>query len=105
MTEYLSKSMAYVGVRDDSLDIFEGQYPVPNGVRYNSYIILDEKIAVLDTVDKRKTAAWLNRVVGVLDGKKPDYLVLHHMEPDHSASLRTFMEKFPDTTVVGNAKT
>ncbi|MCD8099533.1 MAG: MBL fold metallo-hydrolase [Oscillospiraceae bacterium] len=105
MTEYLSKSMAYVGVRDDSLDIFEGQYPVPNGVRYNSYIILDEKIAVLDTVDKRKTAAWLNRVVEVLDGKKPDYLVIHHMEPDHSASLRTFMEKFPDTTVVGNAKT
>ena len=94
-----------IGVNDRRTDLFEGQYAVPNGISYNSYLILDERIAVLDTVDEGFGAEWLNRLQAELAGRKPDYLVIHHMEPDHSASLVRFLEQYPETTVVANAKT
>ena len=100
-----SPAVRYVGADDTSIDLFESQYPVPHGVSYNSYVILDEKTAVLDTVDRRATAEWLDRVAEQLSGRKPDYLVLHHLEPDHAGSAGAFLEKYPDVTVVGNAKT
>ena len=95
----------YIGVNDRRTDLFEGQYAVPNGISYNSYLILDERIAVLDTVDEGFGAEWLNRLQTELAGRKPDYLVIHHMEPDHSANLVRFLEQYPETTVVANAKT
>ena len=83
----ISTHIFYIGVNDYSTDLFEGQYPVPNGMAYNSYVILDEKIAVLDTVDQHFGAQWLANLKAVLNGKTPDYLVVHHMEPDHSANI------------------
>lgn len=101
----ITNEIKYVGVNDRTIDLFEGQYVVPNGVSYNSYVIMDDKIAVFDTVDKRKTEDWLSNVENVLGGKKPDYLVISHMEPDHSASIDAFLKKYPSVTVVGNEKT
>ncbi|MDE6502819.1 MAG: FprA family A-type flavoprotein [Ruminococcus sp.] len=94
-----------VGVNDHDVDLFEGQYIVPNGMAYNSYVIMDEKIAVLDTVDGNFSEEWLGNIEKVLDGRKPDYLIIQHMEPDHSANIINFMKVYPETTVVGNAKT
>ncbi|MGN1235362.1 MAG: FprA family A-type flavoprotein, partial [Christensenellaceae bacterium] len=101
----ITDNVFYVGVNDHAVDLFEGQYIVPNGMAYNSYVVMDEKIAVMDTVDANFTEAWLSEVERALDGKAPDYLIVHHMEPDHSASIMRFVEKYPDVTVVGNAKT
>ena len=100
----ISEAVKYVGVNDHEIDLFEGQYKVPNGMSYNSYVILDEKIAVLDTVDGAFAKEWMDKVSGVLEGKKPDYLVVHHMEPDHSANIITFMETYPDTKLVATKK-
>ena len=101
----VTDSVKYVGVQDYDLDLFEGQYIIPNGVAYNSYVIMDEKIAVMDTVDKRACDEWLGNLDEVLGGKSPDYLVVQHMEPDHSASIKAAAEKYPDMKIVGNAKT
>ena len=100
----LTEKVYYVGVDDKDIDLFEGQYIVPNGISYNSYIIADKKIAVMDTVDARKTNEWLINIEKVLNGKKPDYLVILHMEPDHTGSLETFLNKYPDCKIVSNAK-
>ena len=100
----ISTHIFYIGVNDHSTDLFEGQYPVPNGMAYNSYVILDEKIAVLDTVDQHFGAQWLANLKAVLNGKTPDYLVVHHMEPDHSANIAAFLAEYPETTVVASAK-
>lgn len=102
---YISDHILYVGVNDTDIDLFEGQYKVPHGMSYNSYIIKDEKTAVFDTVDARKGDEWLSNISAVLGGKRPDYLIIQHMEPDHSASIARFLEAYPDTCVVGNAKT
>lgn len=101
----ITNDIKYVGVNDHQVDLFEGQYVVPNGMAYNSYVILDEKIAVMDTVDIHFEQEWLANVETSLDGRTPDYLVVQHMEPDHSANIQNFMKKYPDTTIVGNAKT
>ena len=100
----ITNDIKYVGVNDRSIDLFEGQYVVPNGMAYNSYVILDEKIAVMDTVDARFTHEWLDNLSSVLGGRKPDYLIIQHMEPDHSANIANFMKTYPDTTVVASAK-
>lgn len=101
----ISEQIFYVGVDDKDLDLFESQYVIPNGVSYNSYLIMDEQIALMDTVDVRKTDEWLDNIEQVLQGKKPDYLVVSHMEPDHSGSMKAVAEKYPDMKIVGNAKT
>lgn len=101
----LPEGINYVGVNDHQIDLFEGQYVVPDGMAYNSYIICDDKIAVLDTVDARFGEQWLANVKSVLGERKPDYLVVHHMEPDHSANIALFTKEFPQVTVVGNTKT
>ncbi|MBR6825061.1 MAG: MBL fold metallo-hydrolase, partial [Oscillospiraceae bacterium] len=101
---YITDSVFYVGVNDHEVDLFEGQYKVPNGMAYNSYVIRDERIAVLDTVDQGFAAQWLANVAEVLGDRKPDYLVIHHMEPDHAGSIAKFMEAYPETTIVSNAK-
>ncbi len=100
----VTDTIRYIGVNDHQIDLFEGQYPVPNGMTYNSYVILDQKIAVMDTVDINFTQEWLRNLETELGGRKPDYLVIQHMEPDHSASIRHFLEAYPDTTVVATAK-
>ena len=100
----VTEAIRYVGVNDHQVDLFEGQYPVPNGMAYNSYVILDEKTAVMDTVDIHFTEEWLKNVAEALGGRKPDYLVIQHMEPDHSASIEAFLKVYPDTTVVATAK-
>ncbi len=102
---YISKSVKYVGVDDKDIDLFESQYIVPNGVSYNAYVILDEKVCVMDTVDKRKTKEWLENLKNELGDRKPDYLVIHHLEPDHAGSIADFVKKYPESTLVGNAKT
>lgn len=102
---HISDNVRYIGVDDKTLDLFESQYVIPNGVSYNSYVIFDEKIAVMDTVDGRKTEEWLTNLKRELNGKTPDYLVISHMEPDHSASVAAFLKEYPETNVVGNAKT
>ncbi|MCR4788082.1 MAG: FprA family A-type flavoprotein [Lachnospiraceae bacterium] len=102
---FVSDAVRYVGVADKELDIFESQYPLPNGMLYNSYVIEDEKIAVLDTVDKRAVDEWLSNVEKVLGDKKPDYLVIHHLEPDHSAGILGFVKKYPGVRLIGNAQT
>ena len=99
---FISEDIKYVGVNDYELDMFEGMYKVPNGMAYNSYIILDEKIAVMDSVDGGFTQQWLDNIERILEGKKPDYLVVHHMEPDHSASIMNFMERYPDAKMVSS---
>lgn len=101
----ITNSIFYVGVNDHEVDLFEGQYIVPNGMAYNSYVIRDEKIAVMDTVDIRFADEWLQKVVEVLDGKQPDYLIIQHMEPDHAGSIARFMEAYPQTAIVANEKT
>ena len=100
----ITKDIRYVGVNDHQVDLFEGQYVVPNGMSYNSYVILDEKIAVMDTVDRNFTHQWLDNLQTVLEGRKPDYLVIQHMEPDHSANIANFLKVYPEATVVSSVK-
>ncbi len=100
----ITNDILYIGVNDHQVDLFEGQYVVPNGMSYNSYVIMDEKIAVMDTVDKNFKAQWLENLEKALDGRKPDYLVVHHMEPDHSANIAAFLTAYPEATVVSSAK-
>lgn len=100
----ISDSIKYVGVNDHNIDLFEGQYIVPNGMSYNSYAILDEKTAIMDSVDVHFTQEWLNNIDRALGGKSPDYLIIQHMEPDHSGSVFHFMEAYPDTKLVSSAK-
>lgn len=101
----ITESVFYAGVFDGTLDLFESQYPVPKGVTYNSYVIMDEKVAVMDTVDSRATEQWLENLENVLAGRSVDYLVVSHMEPDHAANIECFVKKYPETKIVGNAKT
>ena len=101
----ITNSILYVGVDDKDLDLFESQYIIPNGISYNSYVIMDEKIAIMDTVDARKTEEWISNVDVALAGKEPTYLVISHMEPDHAANIGNLIEKYPGLQVVGNAKT
>ncbi len=101
----VEKDVFYVGVNDHSVDLFEGMYCVPDGISYNSYVIADEKVAVLDTVDAAFGAEWLENIRKALGGRQPDYLVVHHMEPDHSANIFAFLKEYPSARVVGNAKT
>ncbi len=101
----ITNDILYVGVDDKEIDLFEGQFVVPNGIAYNSYVILDDKIAVMDTVDKRKGAEYLLNLEKALGDRLPDYLVVSHVEPDHASSVRLFLEKYPQTQLVGNAKT
>lgn len=101
----ISDAIKYIGVDDKDIDLFESQYIVPNGISYNSYVIFDEKICVLDTVDKRKTDEWVANLENVLDGKTPDYLIINHLEPDHASNIQLLADKYPDMKLVGNAKT
>ena len=101
---HVTETIKYVGVNDHQVDLFEGQYFVPNGMSYNSYVIDDDKIAVMDTVDIHFTHEWLDNLANVLNGRKPDYLIIQHMEPDHSANIENFLKTYPDTTVVATAK-
>ena len=101
----ITNDIIYVGVNDRKIDLFEGQYPVPNGMSYNSYVIIDDKIAVMDTVDADFTHEWLDNVAEALHGRKPDYLIVQHMEPDHSANIYNFIQTYPDAIIVGNTKT
>ena len=101
----ITETIRYAGVNDHQVDLFEGQYPVPHGMTYNSYVILDEKIAVMDTVDANFKHEWLDNLEAILDGRKPDYLVVQHMEPDHAANVAEFLKVYPETTVVANTKT
>ena len=105
MLKKITNNIVYVGCDDHEIDLFEGQYPVKNGISYNSYVIVDEKIAVMDTIDKSKTETWLNNIEVTLAARKPDYLVISHMEPDHCASIEKFLSIYPDTTIVVNNKT
>lgn len=102
---YISEKIRYIGADDKDLDLFEGQYVIPNGMAYNSYLILDEKAAVMDTIDIRRTDEWLANLEAELKGRTPDYVIVSHMEPDHAASLQILAEKYPDIKIVGNAKT
>ena len=102
---YISDSVKYIGVNDRTVDLFEGQYFVPEGMSYNSYVVFDEKIAVLDTVDGHFCKEWLENLENALDGKEPDYLIVQHMEPDHSACIADFAAKYPKAKIVGNAQT
>ena len=103
MTE-VTKDIKYIGVDDTDLDLFESQYIIPNGISYNSYIILDEKVAVMDTVDSRKETEWLEKLATALAGRQPDYLVVQHMEPDHAGSITAFMERYPEAKIVASAR-
>ena len=100
----ITEDIKYIGVNDHRIDLFEGQYDVPNGMAYNSYVILDEKIAVMDTVDKNFTDEWLGNLKNALDGRTPDYLVVSHMEPDHSANIVNFTNEYPNAKIVASAK-
>ena len=99
----ITKDIKYVGVNDHNIDLFEGQYIVPNGMSYNSYVVIDEKIAVFDTVDAAFTQEWFANIEAVIGERKPDYLIIQHMEPDHSANIKNFIDKYPETTVVSSA--
>ncbi len=106
MADYhISNAVRYIGADDTTLDLFEGQYPIPNGVSYNSYVILDEKVAVMDTVDRRARSPWLENLERELNGRRPDYLVIHHLEPDHAANIGELAQRYPEMVLVGNAKT
>ena len=105
MLKKVTDTILYVGANDHEVDLFEGQYVVPNGMAYNSYVILDEKVAVMDTIDASKTAEWLQNIRQALAGRQPDFLVVQHMEPDHAASVEAFVNTYPDVTVVANVKT
>ena len=100
----ITKDIKYIGVNDHEIDLFEGQYAVPNGMSYNSYAIMDEKIAIMDSVDKAFAIRWLDNIKNALDGRKPDYLVVQHMEPDHSANIANFMNAYPEAVIVSSAK-
>ena len=100
----ITKDIKYIGVNDHQVDLFEGQYVVPNGMSYNSYAIMDEKIAIMDTVDQNFTEDWLKNIETTLEGRKPDYLVVHHMEPDHSANIDNFLNAYPEAVVVSSSK-
>ena len=104
MKPIITETIKYLGVDDDNLDLFESQYIVPNGISYNSYLIIDEKIAVMDTVDRRKSEDWWNNLEEALEGRTPDYLVVHHMEPDHAGNIADFISKYPDVKIVASAK-
>ncbi len=104
MDNFFSDNIRYIGADDKELDLFEGQYEIPEGISYNSYVILDEKVAVMDTIDARKTNEWLDNLEEALNGKKPDYLIVSHMEPDHSSNVRLLIDKFPDMKVVCSQK-
>ncbi len=95
----ITDTIRYAGVNDHQIDLFEGQYKVPNGMSYNSYVILDDKIAVMDTVDANFTHEWLDNIQQILDGRTPDYLIVQHMEPDHAANVANFLKVYPDTTL------
>ena len=99
----IARDIFYVGVDDHDIDLFEGMYEVPNGMAYNSYAIMDDKIAIMDTVDQNFTHEWLDNVQRTLGGRHPDYLVVQHMEPDHSANIARFMERYPSAQVVASA--
>ncbi|MBR4466696.1 MAG: MBL fold metallo-hydrolase [Clostridia bacterium] len=99
-----SNRILYVGVNDHDIDLFEGQYIVPNGMSYNSYLLMEDKIAVMDTVDRRFTHEWLDNIAKCLSGRRPDYLVIQHMEPDHSANILSFLKVYPDVRIVTSAK-
>ena len=101
----ISNDIIYIGADDKDIDLFESQYIVPNGISYNSYLIKDEKIAIMDTIDKRKTDEWIANLDKTLDGRKPDYLVVSHMEPDHAANIKTLIDKYPNIKIVSNSKT
>ncbi|MBQ9109034.1 MAG: MBL fold metallo-hydrolase, partial [Oscillospiraceae bacterium] len=101
----VTKDIFYVGVNDHQVDLFEGQYVVPNGMAYNSYVVMDDKITVFDTVDAGFGHQWLDNIAAVLGNRKPDYLIVQHMEPDHSANIKNFVNTYPNATIVGNAKT
>ena len=105
MFKKITDSVVYIGANDHDLDMFEGQYIIPNGMAYNSYIVFDEKIAVIDSIDKSKTSEWLGNIRELLGDRAPYYLIIQHMEPDHSASIGAFVNEYPDTTLVGNKKT
>ena len=100
----ITDSIAYIGVNDHELDLFEGQYIVPNGMAYNSYVVMGEKIAVMDSVEERFGAEWLGNLAGAIDGRAPDFLVVQHMEPDHSANITRFMDAYQDARIVASAK-
>jgi len=100
----ITKDIKYIGVNDHEVDLFEGQYVVPNGMAYNSYAIMDEKIAIMDSVDRNFTKQWLNNIESTLNGRKPDYLVVQHMEPDHSANIDNFLKAYPEAVVVSSSK-
>lgn len=104
MLMFVTENVKYVGVDDHTIDLFEGLYPVPNGMAYNSYIILDEKIAVMDTVDEAFTNQWLDNISSILKDRKPDFLIIQHMEPDHSANIVNFMNQYPETIIVASNK-
>ena len=101
----ISKSVIYIGADDRDIDLFESQYDVPNGIAYNSYLILDDKVAVMDTIDKRKTDEWFINLENALGGRTPDYLIVSHMEPDHASNIQKAAQKYPDMKIVGNKKT
>ena len=101
---FITNDIKYIGVNDHQIDLFEGQYVVPNGMSYNSYVILDEKVAVMDSVDQNFGEQWLNNLEAELKGRKPDYLVVHHMEPDHSANIDFFLQHYPEAIVVASSK-
>ena len=105
MSVTISEAVKYIGVDDKTIDLFESQYVVPHGVSYNSYLILDEKVALMDTVDTRGVEQWEKNLLAALDGRKVDYLVVSHLEPDHAGSIGRLVELFPEVTLVGNAKT
>ena len=100
----ITEDIYYVGVNDNIIDLFEGMYMVPNGMAYNSYVIIDEKIAVMDTVDECFAKEWLGKIQEVLGKRKPDYLIIQHMEPDHSANILNFMRQYPATTLIASVK-
>ena len=100
----ITNDIRYIGVNDHEVDLFEGQYVVPNGMAYNSYVIMDESIAVMDTVDARFTHEWLDNLQHELDGRLPDYLIVQHMEPDHSANIFNFVKAYPNARIVASAK-
>ena len=100
----ITNDIVYIGVNDRKIDLFEGQYVVPNGMAYNSYLIVDEKIAVMDTVDAQFTHEWLDNLQNALNGRTPDYLVVQHMEPDHSANIMNFAKTYPSAKIVSSAK-
>ena len=101
----ISDSIKYIGADDKDIELFENQYIVPNGVSYNSYVIIDDKIAIMETIDNRKTAEWLANLERELNGREPDYLVISHLEPDHAYNIETIVKKYPNIKLIGNNKT